>query len=92
MNENQCNNNIECNLFFRINTILGIIVILILAISSNFYSQNGTLITEDEKYEIVTLVCERIEKIYIFADVAEKVCAGLKENRKNNEYRKYKTP
>jgi hypothetical protein len=91
MKENRYNNAVDGKSFFMVSTILAIIVILILGVTFNSYSQNETTITENEKNEIVTLVCDRIEKIYIFAEVAEKVCAGLKENQKNHEYVKYKT-
>jgi hypothetical protein len=87
---NRYNYTVEGNSFFKANII--IIVILIWGVTFNSYSQDETTITEDEKNEIVTVLCDRIEKIYIFADLAEKVCAGLKENQKNNEYKKYKIP
>ena len=92
MRENRYNNPVESNSFFKVSTIIGIIVILSWGVTLNSYSQNETTITEDEKNEIVNVVCDRIGKIYIFANVAEKVCVGLKENQKNNEYKKYKTP
>ena len=49
MKDNQYTDAVERNSFFKINTIPGIIVILILGVSSNFYAQNETPITESEK-------------------------------------------
>lgn len=92
MKENKFSNSIGHCLNLRVRIIILFILTITLASNPNSYSQDNTTITEDEKKEVITSLCERIEKIYISEDIALMVSASIKEKLEKNEYSGYDTP
>jgi signal recognition particle GTPase len=92
MKENKFNSSVEYHLNLKVTIIILFILTIMLVTNSNSYSQDKTAITEDEKKEIITLLCERIERRYISEDIALRVSASIREKLEKNEYSKHDTP
>lgn len=63
-----------------------LLIIYVLIITNSIFSQS--LISHEEKYEIITEVCSLLREYYVYPEIAEKICDILINSLKDGRYDK----
>jgi hypothetical protein len=67
-------------------------MIIVSGVGSNSFALDDKKISEDEKGELIKLVCERLEVVYAFPESIPKICGTLTGNFEEGKYSELNTP